>query len=76
MPFSHSLVDAEKKCAIALAGQSQTTGRAGGEVRVATLDELRRELSRRGWNEAYARSKTALQELIWCGCHPSASAER
>ena len=31
--------------ATALAGQSQTTSRADGEVRVATLDELRRELS-------------------------------
>ncbi len=31
--------------AMALAGQSQTTSRADGEVRVATLDGLRRELS-------------------------------
>ena len=31
--------------ATALAGQSQTTSRADGEVRVASLDELRRELS-------------------------------
>jgi len=31
--------------ATALAGQSQTTDRADGEARVATLDELRRELS-------------------------------
>lgn len=31
--------------ATALAGQSQTTSRADGEVRVATLEELRRELS-------------------------------
>jgi hypothetical protein len=31
--------------AVALAGQSQTTNRADGEVRVATLDELRRELT-------------------------------
>ena len=31
--------------ATALAGQSQTTSRADGEVPVATLDELRRELS-------------------------------
>jgi len=31
--------------AMALAGQSQTTSRADGQVRVATLDELRRQLS-------------------------------
>ena len=31
--------------ATALAGQSSTTSCADGEVRVATLDELRRELS-------------------------------